>query len=183
MGGGYGHRSYNILPMRRRYNRDKHWYGETGGGPRSFKKADNLMRRSAVMAKCGLLAGCALLCLVVEVGAGAWTLPQKKLWGKVTHFQQTTNEWFVASPQFVDGQVVSTGQRAHYNFNGQCESKALFSEGFYGVSDRFDVAVQIPYFDQSFADETHSDPVSDVGLSDMRLFAKFRLVDTRSIFA
>ena len=52
------------------------------------------------MAKCGLLAGCALLCLVVEVGAGAWTLPQKKLWGKVTHFQQTTNEWFVASPQF-----------------------------------------------------------------------------------
>ena len=135
------------------------------------------------MAKWGLLTGCALLCLVVEVGAGAWTLPQKKLWGKVTHFQQTTNEWSVASPQFVDGQVVSTGQRAHYNFNGQCESKALFSEGFYGVSDRFDVAVQIPYFDQSFADETHSDPVSDVGLSDMRLFAKFRLVDTRSLFA
>jgi len=135
------------------------------------------------MATCALLAGCALLCLVAEAGAGAWTLPQKKLWGKVTYFQQTTNEWYVASPQFIDGQVVSTGQRAHYNFNGQYESKMLFAEGFYGVSDRFDVVVQIPYFDQSFADETRSEPVADAGLSDMRLFAKFRLVDKPVLFS
>jgi hypothetical protein len=55
------------------------------------------------MGKCALLAGCALLCLVAEAGAGAWTLPQGKLWGKVTYFQQTANEWYVASPQFIDG--------------------------------------------------------------------------------
>ena len=101
----------------------------------------------------------------------------------MTYFQQTTNGWYVASPQFIDGQVVSTGQRAHYNLNGQYESKMLFAEGFYGVSDRFYVIVQIPYFDQSFADETRSDPVADAGLSDMRLFAKFRLVDKPFLFS
>ena len=55
------------------------------------------------MGKCALLAGFALLYLVAEAGAGAWTLPQGKLWGKVTYFQQTANEWYVASLQFIDG--------------------------------------------------------------------------------
>ena len=82
-----------------------------------------------------------------------------------------------------DHQRVVCGQPAHYNFNGQYESKMLFAEGFYGVSDRFDVIVQIPYFDQSFADETRSDPVADAGMSDMRLFAKFRLVDKPFLFS
>ena len=84
------------------------------------------------MAKCALLAGCALLCLVAKAGAGAWTLPQGKLWGKVTYFQQTTNEWYVASPQFIDGQVVSTGQRAHYNFNGNTNPKCCSPKAFTG---------------------------------------------------
>ena len=134
------------------------------------------------MAKCFMIAGWALV-LVVEAGAGAWTLPKGKFWGKVTYFQQTTNEWYVASPQFIDGQVVSTGQRARYNFNGQYESKAFFAEVFYGLSDRFDLGVQVPYFDQSFADETRGQPVSDAGLSDMRVFAKMRLIDKPFLFS
>jgi len=122
------------------------------------------------------------LATVAEVGAGAWTVPKGKLWGKVTYFQQSTNEWYVASPQF-NGHVVTTGQRTRYNFGGQYESKALFAEVFYGVSDRFDLGVQVPYFDQSFVDETRSAAVSDAGLSDMRLWAKFRLIDKPFLFS
>lgn len=123
------------------------------------------------------IAVCLLLGWVVDADAGAWTLPKGKLWAKATYFQQSTNEWYVASPQFIDGQVVSTGQRTRYNFGGQYQSKALFVEGFYGLSDRFDIGVQIPYFDQSFADQTRSQPVAAAGLSDMRIVAKLRLID------
>ena len=56
------------------------------------------------------------------------------------------------------------------------ESKALFAEGFYGVSDRLDLGVQIPYFDQTFSDQTRSEPVSDAGLSDIRIFANGRSI-------
>lgn len=131
------------------------------------------------MIKCCLIAGLALLGAVVDAGAGAWTLPKGRFWGKATYFQQTTNEWYLANSQLIDGQVVGIGERARYNFNGEYESKALFVEGFYGLSDRLDIGVQIPYFDQTFGDETRLDigPVSDAGLSDIRVLAKFRLLD------
>jgi hypothetical protein len=129
------------------------------------------------MAKYGLVLGLALLGLAAEAGAGAWTLPKGKFWGKVTYFQQATDEWYVASPQFIAGRIVEPGDRSRYNFEGEYESKAIFAEGFYGLSDRLDVGVQVPYFDQTFSDQTRSEAVSDAGLSDIRVFAKFRLID------
>ncbi|MEC9380622.1 MAG: hypothetical protein VX528_16780 [Candidatus Latescibacterota bacterium] len=43
----------------------------------------------------------------------------------------------------------SIGARSPYRFNGEYDSRALFIEGFLGVTDWFDLGVQAPYFDQA----------------------------------
>lgn len=117
-----------------------------------------------------------LLSWTGESLAGAWTLPQGVFWGKITVFRQATKEWYTASRQFVDGRSEAPGARLPYNFKGRYESTALFLEGVYGLTGRLDVGVQVPYFDQRFADQTRPEPVADSGLSDLRVFTKIRLL-------
>ena len=69
-----------------------------------------------------------------------------------------------------------------YDFAGRYESSAAFIEGFYGLSDRLDLGVRIPYFDQSFANSTFAEPRGDTGLSDIRVYGKLRLIDQTLIF-
>ena len=42
-----------------------------------------------------LLVGLILLGAAADVDAGAWTLPRGQFWGKLTYFQQHTQEWYV----------------------------------------------------------------------------------------
>lgn len=118
-----------------------------------------------------LLVGLALLGAATDAGAGAWTLHSGQLWGKLTYFQQHTQHWYVGK-----GRLDAPGTRARYDFNGQYESRAIFFEGLYGVTDRLDLGVQIPYFDQSFAKPPPADPRTATGLSDIRVLAKFRVL-------
>lgn len=125
---------------------------------------------------------CLPLLWPAQIAAGAWTQPQGKFWGKVTYFRQTTDEWYISSPEFVDGKVHDSSARRPYRFNGEYDSKAFFIEGFYGVTDRFDVGLQVPYFDQVFNDDTRTEPPSDSGFSDLRLFTKINILQKPAIF-
>lgn len=118
-----------------------------------------------------VLVGLLLLGSAGDARAGAWTLQQGQFWGKLTYFQQRTQEWYVGK-----GRFGAPGTRACYDFDGQYESRAVFFEGQYGVSDRLDLGLQIPYFDQSFANAAFAEPRTDSGLSDIRASAKFRLL-------
>ena len=126
-----------------------------------------------------LLAG--LMAAPAPVDAGAWTLPKGRVWTKVSWFRQTAQEWYIDVPEpvLLDYGTFGThsiGTRRPYRFNGEYDSRALFIEGFLGVTDWFDLGVQVPYFDQAFEDDTRSDDPSDKGWSDMRVFAKTRLL-------
>ena len=123
-----------------------------------------------------LLWLCLLLAAPVAAAAGAWTLPQGKLWTKVAFFRQQTDEWYLASPEFVDGEIEETGTRRPYRFNGQYDSKAVFAEAHYGVTDRLDVGAQVPFFAQQYDDDTRLNSPSDAGLGDVRVFAKYRVL-------
>ena len=127
-----------------------------------------------------LIVGLALLGAAAEVDAGAWTLQRGQFWGKLSYFQQQTEEWYVGKGRFgVDkGRFVELppGTRARYDFDGQYESRAVFFEGLYGVTDRLDLGLQVPYFDQSFANIAFAEPRTDTGLSDIRALAKLRLL-------
>ena len=120
-----------------------------------------------------LASAVALLLVPADVSAGAWTLPQGRVWAKIAFLQQQTDEWYLASPEFI-GQLFSAGTRRPYRFNGEYDSKAVFIEAWYGVTDRLDIGVQLPYFDQVFDDDTRLVPPSEKGFSDLRLGAKLQ---------
>ena len=91
------------------------------------------------------------------VDAGAWTLPAGRVWTKVSWFQQTTDEWYIDVPEPLlldDGTFGAhpVGTRRPYRFDGEYDSRALFIEGFIGLTDWLDVGFQVPYFDQVFDD-------------------------------
>ncbi len=113
--------------------------------------------------------------------AGAWTLPKGQLWGKVSYFNQSAEEWYIANAEVVDGVRFQPGDRRPYRFDGKYDLHALFVEVFFGVTDYFDVGVQVPFLDQEFVDVTQNDPLSDAGFSDLRLFAKYNLLQKPAV--
>ena len=125
---------------------------------------------------------CAVAGILVPdaAGAGAWTLPAGSVWGKVTWFRQHAREWYINAPEFT-GRMHEAGTRRPYRFNGEYASMAVFAEVFFGASDRLDLGLQVPWFDQQFDDDTHIDPVGDSGFSDLRLLAKWRALQTPAV--
>lgn len=122
------------------------------------------------------------------VDAGAWTLPQGRVWTKASCFRQTAKEWYIASPEPVlrpDGTFTrfATGTRRPYRFDGRYRSRAVFLEAFYGVTDRVEAGLQVPFFDQDFDDDTRSQPPAAAGFSDLRLCARWRLARSPLVLA
>jgi len=115
-----------------------------------------------------------------SISAGAWTLKKGHFWGKITGMAQATTEEYVAvggagrEPDIA--RIYEPGERARYRENGHYDSRALFIDIFYGVTDRFDLGVQIPFFRQKF-ENVGFRPVSIAsGFSDIRGFAKVNVI-------
>lgn len=113
--------------------------------------------------------------------AGAWTLPKGKIWAKVTGLTQSTEEEYVAvggSGREPDiARLYAPGERAAYRENGHYQSHALFLDLFYGVTNRFDIGIQIPFFRQTFENVGFRPANTASGFSDIRLFTKFNLIE------
>ncbi len=127
---------------------------------------------------------CAGFLLPGELAAGAWTLPKGDLWSKIAYITQSTSEEYVNSagqgrPPDPDVRY-APGDRARYRFNGRYRSWAIFLDLHHGVTDRFDVGIQVPYFRQEFVDDAlltgFGEPRKAVGFSDVRGFLKFRAI-------
>ncbi len=58
-----------------------------------------------------LSIGALLACGPTTLFAGAWTLPAGELWTKLTYFRQAADEWYIASPEFGNGQIQYAGER------------------------------------------------------------------------
>ena len=88
-----------------------------------------------------------------EARADAWTLPKGHIWTKITFLKQSTDEEYVAvggagrAPD--PSRVYQAGDRARYRFDGSYDSRAVFFDLFYGVTDRFEIGVQLPFFPNS----------------------------------
>jgi hypothetical protein len=116
--------------------------------------------------------------------AGAWTLPKGHFWTKATFMHQSTNEEYVAvggGGRPPDPSITyEAGDRARYRFNGSYSSKALFLDIFYGITDRVDVGIQVPFFRQQFQDAAlltgFGEPRRATGFSDIRGLVKLGLL-------
>ncbi len=69
----------------------------------------------------------------------------------------------------------TSGQIARYPNNGQVITRSYFLDVMYGVSDRFDVQVQLPYFNLSFQDDTWPNRPVNNSLGDIRFSGRYNL--------
>jgi hypothetical protein len=102
--------------------------------------------------------------------AGAWTLKKGHVWSKITGLSQSTTEHYDK-----DGKVSE--------FPAQYNSRSLYLDVFYGVNDRVDIGLQLPFVSREFVDfkadmhkEMFGDETGESGLGDLRGFAKVNLV-------
>ena len=109
--------------------------------------------------------------------AGAWTFPKGKLWTKLTFMSQDTNEDYIGVPR----PNIARGTRQPYLLEGEYSSRTFFLDAMYGITDQLNVGIQVPFFDQTFQDQElnilFGGPISSSGFSDIRFFAKRKLID------
>ena len=97
--------------------------------------------------------------------AGAWTLGKGHVWSKVTYMSQSTNEHYDN-----DGNVGEIPARY--------KSQQLYFDVYYGLHDRIDVGIKIPYISNEFVNVSPEHPFygapdkKDSGLGDVRGVAK-----------
>ena len=108
------------------------------------------------------------------VSAGAWTLGKGQVWSKITYMSLSTNEHYDN-----DGNV---GQ-----IPARYKSQQVYFDVYYGLNDRIDIGVKIPYISNEFVDVSPEHPFygapdkKDSGLGDVRGVAKINLVNSADL--
>ncbi len=129
------------------------------------------------MKKISLILILTLLASSGSTWAGAWTFPKGKLWAKVTFMSQDTHDSYIGVPR----PSIPRGQREPNLLNGEYSSRTFFLDAFYGVTDNFNMGIQIPFFSQTFEDDElttlFGGPVTSTGFSDIRFFLKHKITD------
>ena len=124
-----------------------------------------------------LLVALSLL-LPQTASAGAWTLEKGRIWSKVTFMSQLTDEHYDA-----DGNAVEIPADARY------QSQQVYFDFYYGLTDRIDLGLQIPYISHKFVDKDASNDIAtpppaletESGLGDVRGVAKINLVQSTGL--
>lgn len=116
-----------------------------------------------------------ILLTATTASAGAWTFPRGTLWTKLTVMVQDTNEDYIGVPR----PNIPRGTRQPYLLDGEYSSRTFFLDAMYGVTDNFNVGIQVPFFHQTFEDQElttlFGGPVSSTGFSDIRIFLKHKI--------
>ena len=130
------------------------------------------------MHKRGLLLYITFLILILPTEglfAGAWTLRKGRLWVKPAFLIQRTSERYAAQTLFCGDRRCRNGQRTPYFFNGRAELNAIYLDIWYGLTDRFELQLQLPYFDIAFEDDVNPNRPSSQGLGDVRFGLRYRI--------
>ena len=129
------------------------------------------------MRKTHLILSLFLLLSSGPVWACAWTFQKGKVWTKLTFMTQDTNDSYIGVPR----PNVPRGERAPNLLNGEYRSRTFFFDAFYGITDNFNIGIQVPFFNQTFEDDElttlFGGPVSSTGFSDIRVFLKHKVTN------
>ncbi len=104
---------------------------------------------------------------------GAWTLDKGHVWGKVTYMSQSTDQHYDA-----DGKAVEIPWDARF------QSQQVYFNLYYGLTDQFDLGLQVPYISNKFVDKDETNDIAtpppalepESGIGDLRGFAKINLL-------
>ena len=121
-----------------------------------------------------LLVAALSILLPQMASAGAWTLEKGRVWSKITYMSLSTNEHYGN-----DGNVGEIPARY--------KSQQVYFDVYYGLNDRIDVGIKIPYISNEFVDVSSEHPFygapdkKDSGLGDVRGVAKINLVQSADL--
>ena len=125
-----------------------------------------------------LLVAALSILLPQMASAGAWTLGKGHVWSMVTYMSQSTDQHYDADGNAVEIPADARFQSQQVNFNV-----------YYGLTDRIDLGLQIPYISNKFVDKDESNDVAtpppaletESGLGDVRGVAKINLVQSADL--
>lgn len=119
----------------------------------------------------------------IETLAGAWTLPEGRLWIKTSLFYQSTDRRFCTaqdalSPAFQEVGCSAAGHSAPFDpfVGGKSEGLAVLAELTYGASGWIDLGIQIPFYSLKFTNLADPDRPGTHTFGDIRFFGKIRFV-------
>ena len=104
-----------------------------------------------------------LIGLPAPLHAGAWVLPRGRTNVQVAFLHQDTTDRY-----FLDG------DRIPYFFDGRSRTSALYVDARYGLTDRIEAMLQVPFFRVRFDDL--ADDRKSSGLGDVRLGLRYNLL-------
>lgn len=110
--------------------------------------------------------------------AGAWTLQKGHFWGKITAMTQSTDKHYNGN-----------GESAEMPADARYKTRQVYLDLFYGVNDKFDIGLQVPFISNRFVDRNESNDVAtpppaleiESGVGDLRGFAKINLVNNADL--
>ncbi len=109
--------------------------------------------------------------------AGAWTLGKGRLWVKTTYlYQKTSDRYYSKITGCPAGFNCKSGDRVPFPFDGESTFKALFVDIQYGLLNRVDLLVQIPFYDISFTDTVNPERPGTSQFGDLRFGTKVRIL-------
>ncbi len=118
-----------------------------------------------------------------EANAGGWTLEEGSLRMKSYFSYTNTTERFASKNLICGGTVCENGERSPFFFNGEYTSYATFLGARYGITDRLEVRVLVPYYHVRFTDQGNPDrpPTKDIG--DILFSGRYQLTDGRFAYS
>ena len=118
------------------------------------------------------------LVLTTNSYAGAWTLKRGQLKVKTSFLYQKTGDRYYSrnTPCPPGHECTNSGQRVPFPFDGESKVTAVYVDLDFGLTDRLQLAVQIPYFAIEFGDLANPERPKSTDIGDIRFGAKYRLL-------
>ncbi len=114
--------------------------------------------------------------------AGAWILPKKSLWTKVSFFHESDKERFCPERETCkDGEKVPLSL---FTDDAENVSTVLSVDVSYALTDRLEIGTQIPYFRLDFEENLGNIAVTDIssaGFGDIRFFGRYNVLSEPAV--
>ncbi len=110
--------------------------------------------------------------------AGAWTLEKGRLRVKTAFLYQKTSEQYYSlnTPCPLGVRCTEAGQRVDFPFDGESRFSSMYSEFDYGLFERVQLHLALPFYDIRFTDLANPNRPATSGIGDIRFGGKYLLL-------
>ncbi len=118
-----------------------------------------------------------------ELSAGGWTTPKGTLWLKSAFFYQSTDRRFCSAQDalslaFHEAGCTTAGDRAPFDpfSGGESRAATIFLDAAYGLTDRFEISLQLPFYSLQFTNSADPDRPASLSVGDVRIGVKYQFL-------